>query len=163
MSDTKFYNCAIENPLDFNGLILEISNFIKNNPWAKYNIVVGTDSPGVEKPRFTTAISILRIGNGGRYFWTKSEPFYCPSLQERIYKEAMQSITLTQELKSRLKDSLGEDFFWDNKISIHLDIGTKGPTKDLIEQVVGMVKGFGFEAVIKPNAFCACVVADRHT
>jgi len=26
-----------------------------------------------------------------------------------------------------------------------------------------MVKGYGFEAVIKPNSFGASVVADRHT
>ena len=36
-------------------------------------------------------------------------------------------------------------------------------TRDLIESVVGMVKGYGFEAVIKPDAYCACVVADKYT
>ena len=75
----------------------------------------------------------------------------------------MQSITFTQELKSRLKDKLGEEFFWDDKISVHIDVGEKGPTKDLIEGVVGMVKGYGLEAIIKPYSFGAFVVADRHT
>jgi hypothetical protein len=122
-----------------------------------------------------TAITILRVGNGGRYFWTRTEKIYCPGLQDRIYKETMQSITFTQELRSRLKDNLGEEFFWparnatqsvaggDNQISVHIDVGRKGPTKDLIDGVVGMVKGYGFEAVIKPDSFCAFVVADRHT
>ena len=32
-----------------------------------------------------------------------------------------------------------------------------------IDQVVGMVKGFGFHAVIKPESFGASQVADRHT
>jgi predicted RNase H-related nuclease YkuK (DUF458 family) len=75
----------------------------------------------------------------------------------------MHSITFVQELKSRLKDRLGEEFFWDNKITVHLDVGKNGPTKDLIETVVGMVKGFGLEAVIKPDSFGAFVLADRHT
>jgi len=87
----------------------------------------------------------------------------------------MHSITVVQELKSQLKDRLGEEFFWstrnatqgvvggDNKITVHLDVGKNGPTRDLIEAVVGMVKGFGFDAVIKPDSFGAFVLADRHT
>jgi predicted RNase H-related nuclease YkuK (DUF458 family) len=75
----------------------------------------------------------------------------------------MYSITLTQALRSALRDKLGEEFFWDGKISVHLDVGTNGPTKDLVDSVVGIVKGYGFEAVIKPDSFGAFVVADRHT
>ncbi|HDH03915.1 MAG TPA: hypothetical protein ENH22_00115, partial [Candidatus Campbellbacteria bacterium] len=32
-----------------------------------------------------------------------------------------------------------------------------------IDTVVGMVRGYGFEAVIKPDAFSAFCLADRHT
>src|SRR3989338_436623 len=38
-----------------------------------------------------------------------------------------------------------------------------GPTRELIDAVVGMVKGYGLEAVIKPDSFGAFVLADRHT
>ncbi|KKU04108.1 MAG: hypothetical protein UY17_C0039G0001, partial [Candidatus Beckwithbacteria bacterium GW2011_GWC2_47_9] len=82
---------------------------------------------------------------------------------DRIYKETMQSIALTQELRSRIKEKIGEEFFWDEKISVHLDVGENGPTKDLVDAVVGMVKGYGFEAVIKPYSYGAFVLADRHT
>ena len=134
----------------------------------EYKITVGTDSNASHWAQFVTAVTVLRVGNGGRYFWTRSEKIFCPSLASRIYKEAMQSITFTQELKSRLKEKLGEEFFWparggDNQISVHIDVGQKGPTKDLVDGVVGMVKGYGFEAVIKPYSFGAFVVADRHT
>jgi hypothetical protein len=158
----KFYNSAIKRRIGLDELIKEIISYINDVPNANYQITVGTDSPGVENPFFVTAVTILRIGNGGRYFWTKSERIQCHNLQERIYKEAMQSITLAQELKSRLRD-FGEEFFWDNKISVHIDIGRNGPTRNLIEGVMGMVKGYGLEAVIKPDAFCACVVADKYT
>ena len=158
-----FYNETLKRHLGFDELIDEIAKYIGKYPKAEYKITVGTDSNASEYSQFVTAITILRVGNGGRYFWTRSEKIFCPTLRDRIYKETMQSITFTQELKSRLKENLGEEFFWNDKISVHLDVGQKGPTRDLIESVVGMVKGYGFEAVIKPDSFCAFVVADRHT
>jgi len=162
-NDILFYNETLRRHLGFDELIAEIKKYIAEHPEAEYKITVGTDSNASNYAQFVTAITILRVGNGGRYFWTRTEKIYCPGLQDRIYKETMQSITFTQELRSRLKDKLGEEFFWDNQISVHIDVGRKGPTKDLVESVVGMVKGYGFEAVIKPDSFCAFVVADRHT
>jgi len=164
MSDNiQFYNQTLKRYIKFEEVIGELVAYINSEPAAQYKITIGTDSEGVKDTHFVTAIAILRIGNGGRYFWTKSEKIFCPTMQDRIYKETMYSITFVQELKSRLKDRLGEDFFWNNKITVHLDVGKKGPTKDLIEAVVGMVRGYGFDAVIKPDSFCAFVLADRHT
>ncbi|MBU1179042.1 ribonuclease H-like YkuK family protein [Patescibacteria group bacterium] len=161
--NATFYNSTIKRRINFDQLIKEIIRYVNEKPNADYRITIGTDSPGVINPFFVTAVTVLRVGNGGRYFWTKSERIFCHGLQERIYKEAMRSITLTQELKSKLKDELGEESFWDNKITVHIDIGRNGSTKDLVDGVVGMVRGFGLEAVIKPDAFCACSVADKHT
>jgi predicted RNase H-related nuclease YkuK (DUF458 family) len=158
-----FYNETLKRHISFDEMIKELVNYIHQYPKAEYRITVGTDSNASAFAQFVTAVTILRIGNGGRYFWTRSEKIFCPTLRDRIYKETMQSITFTQELKSRLKDKIGEEFFWDGKINVHIDVGEKGPTKDLVESVVGMVKGYGLEAVIKPYSFGAFVVADRHT
>jgi len=158
MKEILFYNSTIGRHINFEDLIGEIVAYVNEEPKSDYRITVGTDSPGIDNPFFVTAITVLRVGNGGRYFWTKSDRIQCHGLQDRIYKEAVRSITLTQELKSGLKDKL-----WDNKITVHIDIGRNGSTKDFVEGVVGMVKGYGLEAVIKPDAFCACAVADRHT
>ncbi len=159
----SFYNETLGKHISLNEVIEEITKYIGEQPKAEYKITVGTDSNASHEAQFVSAITILRVGNGGRYFWTRSEKIFCPTLRDRIYKEAIQSITLTQELRGRLKEKIGEDSFWDDKISIHIDIGGNGPTKDFIESVVGMVKGYGFEAVIKPYSFGAFVVADRHT
>ena len=183
-----FYNETLKRYLGFDEVIDELIRYIKEQPKADYKITIGTDSNASDYAQFVTAVTILRVGNGGRYFWTRSEKIFCPNLHDRIYKETMQSITFTQELKSRLKDKIGEDFFWptrnaspasnaesvasagwhsdaggNDKISVHIDVGQNGPTKELVEGVVGMVKGYGFEAVIKPYSFGAFVVADRHT
>lgn len=164
MSDkTQFYNETLKRHLGFDEVVGELIEYVNKKPDACYKITVGTDSAGTNDTQFVTAIAILRVGNGGRYFWTKSEKIFCPTMQDRIYKETMHSITFVQELKSRMKDKLGEESFWDNKITVHLDVGKKGPTKELVETVVGMVRGFGLEAVIKPDSFGAFVLADRHT
>ena len=162
-SETTFYNSTLNRYLDFDELVSELVKYIQEKPRADYRITVGTDSAADKEAQFVTAITILRAGNGGRYFWTRSEKIFCPSLRDRVYKETMRSIVFTQELRSRLKERIGEESFWDDKITIHLDVGKNGPTKDLIEAVVGMVRGYGFEPVIKPSSFGAFVVADRHT
>jgi len=164
MSDNiKFYNETLKRHIKFDELIEEIAKYIDQKPEAKYKITVGSDSQGSNETQFVTAIAILRVGNGGRYFWSKTGKTFCPTLRDRIYKETMHSITFVQELKSKLKEKLGEEFFWDNKIKVHLDVGENGPTKDFIDGMVGMVKGFGFEAIIKPDSYSAFVLADRHT
>ncbi|MEW5907871.1 MAG: ribonuclease H-like YkuK family protein [Patescibacteria group bacterium] len=163
MSDVKFYNETLKRQIDFERLVEELVKYIRAEPEREYKISVGTDSQGSNHTHFVTAIAILRVGNGGIYFWTRSDKIYCPTMQDRIYKEAMRSIVFVQELKSRLREKLGEEFFWDNKISVHIDVGKRGETKDLVDIVIGMVKGYGFDAVIKPDSFGAFVIADRHT
>jgi len=101
------------------------------------------------------------VGNGAIHFWKKAEPQSFKTLRDRIYQETINSITLAQEVRSRLRDCLGEEIFWNDQI--HIDVGENGPTKELIDTVVGMVKGYGFEAVIKPYSFGASTVADKHT
>lgn len=159
--DIKFHNES--RTISFHELVDELIAYIQDRPEREYKIVVGTDSKAEKEVRFVSSVAVLRVGNGGRYFWTRSQEMPMPTLRDRIYKETMQSIALTQELRSRLKEKLGEEFFWDGKISVHLDVGVNGPTKDLIDAVVGMVRGHGFEAVIKPDSFGAFVLADRHT
>lgn len=149
--------------ISFVELIDEILGYVKTDPNRHYSLMIGSDSRASDETEIITAVAIWKIGNGGRYFWTKSEVERCPTLRDRIYKEAMKSITLAQEIRSVLKDRVGEDFLWDNKISVHIDVGEVGPTKEFKESVLGMAKGFGFDAVIKPEAVAAFVVADRHT
>ena len=113
-----------------------------------------------------TAIVARRIGNGAIYFWRRSGVERVASLQDRIWKEALASLMIAQELRSRLREQFGEDAFWAGRIDvkhIHLDIGTQGPTRTFIDGVRGMVKGYGFEPVIKPLSYAAFAVADLHT
>ena len=46
---------------------------------------------------------------------------------------------------------------------IHADVGEKGQTRDMVKEVVGLIRGNGFEPKIKPESYAASVVADRYT
>lgn len=141
----------------------EIVAYVKNDPSRVYQIVVGSDSAARNPVPLVTAVTVRRIGNGAVHFWVTSERKVFRTLRDRITEEALRSIMLAQEIRSGLRERLGEQALWDGQIEVHIDVGENGPTRDLIDQVVGMVKGFGFEAVIKPAAFGASQVADLHT
>jgi predicted RNase H-related nuclease YkuK (DUF458 family) len=129
-----------------------------------YRLVIGTDSKagkieGSESVDFVTAVVILRQGRGGRYWWARTKQ-KVGSLRDRIYTETLLSLQVAQELVPNIQDRLDGDHCG---LEIHIDVGRGGPTREMIKEVVGMVNGNGFAAKIKPEAFGACNVADKHT
>lgn len=147
--------------LTLDQVVEEIALFVESAQERKYHIIIGSDSRSATEVELITAITIRRIGNGAIHFWTKSEPKRFSQLRDRIYAEVMRSITLAQEVRSRLRDRLSEKISWNDQV--HIDVGENGPTREFIDTAVGMVRGYGFDAFIKPQAYGASVVADRHT
>ena len=148
--------------LSLDEMMEEVMKFVKKEPERFYKIIIGTDSHPSDPVVLVTALTIWRVGNGAIHFWTKSEPKKFATMRDRIWQEAISSITLAQEMRSQLQNAMGDEFFWDGN-EVHVDIGKNGPTRDLIDGVVGMIKGYNFQPVIKPDAFGASIVADRHT
>ncbi|HDM31898.1 MAG TPA: hypothetical protein ENG32_00835 [bacterium] len=138
----------------------ELFEFMKASPSDHYNIVIGTDSEthNANYDEFVTAIVIHRVGKGGRYFWRKTLLRKNKTLRERIYEEVDLSIEVAKILIGYLKKAKNFDFSFE----IHLDVGVNGPTGAMIQEVIGMVKGFGFEVKTKPEAYGASNVADRY-
>lgn len=161
-ASTRFHSWS-KGTLTLERVFEEVVAYIRLEPQRFYQIIVGSDSAARSPAPLVTALTVRRVGNGAVHFWVVSEKKMFHTLRDRIYDEAMQSITLAQEIRSDIRDRLGEDVLWDGQIQVHIDIGENGPTRDLIDEVMGMVKGFGFEAVIKPGSFGASQVADRHT
>ncbi|MBU1045857.1 ribonuclease H-like YkuK family protein [Patescibacteria group bacterium] len=160
----KFYN-PTKGRIDFDEAIEEIFSYIRERPKYNYEIVVGCDSSSGQEPFFPIAIVILRKGAGGRFFLKRikyhNRKFY--NLHERILEEVLLSCKLALVLRDRveqealkLPQSLAYEFRY-----IHADVGANGATKDMIKEVVGLIKGNGFEAKIKPESFAASVIADR--
>lgn len=163
-----FYNPSRGN-LTLEGVIDELLSYMAEKSDRFYDVIVGCDSSSGEAPNFPVAVVILRKGEGGRFFLKKirypvgGKKFY--NWKTRILEEVMLSCQLALQLKENLekkitkKDSLPNYQFR----YIHADVGENGQTRDMIKEVVGLIRGIGFEPKIKPESYVASVVADRYT
>lgn len=139
----------------------EIIAYMKDRPQEQYKLIIGSDSQThlAEEVTFVTAIIVHRVGKGGRFFFCRKKQRYLQSLRQRIFFET----SLSLEVAGRFTGLLSENGYAHLNVEIHLDVGEKGDTRELIKEVVGMVIGSGFDARIKPDSYGATKVADRYT
>ena len=135
--------------------------FMEKGSGAEYRLIIGTDSQpknghGVD---FITAIVIHRVGFGGIYFWKRIIDEKKYFLKTRIFQEAALSLICAEEILTVLSN----DGFTKYDIEIHVDIGSVGKTKEMISEVVGMIRSSGYSVKTKPYSYGASKVADRHT
>lgn len=160
--------------MGFDAVIKEIFEYISAEPGFFYDIVVGCDSPSIDKPFFPIAIVVLRKGQGGRFFLKKMQypDAYLKRFTDvkRNWKQRiLQEVYLSCELALELRETLEREFgaaragFNYQFAYIHADVGEHGKTKEMVREVTGLIKGHGFEPKIKPFSFAASVVADRYT
>lgn len=148
--------------MSFSEVINEIVGMMQSDQRSEYEIVVGTDShapSGNHEIDFVSAIVIHRVGKGGRYFWKRVTEDGIYTLRDKIYKEAFLSFELAKEFMKKLE----EETLLDYNLEIHVDVGQHGKTKEIIDEVVGMIIGSGFEVRTKPHSYGASTVADKHT
>jgi hypothetical protein len=165
----KSFKSPTKGKLNLNSVAREISGFINEDREQKYHLIVGTDSDAHngKKTDFVTAIIVYRVGRGGRYFWQKNNGgrvFH--TLRDRIHNEVTISLQVAQsilgELEKTLVTSEADSRSTNYDFQIHIDVGQNGPTRDMVREVVGMVKGSGFKALIKPDSYAASSIADKY-
>lgn len=146
-------------PMSFETMFKDIMDFIHESPLSQYKLIIGTDSQVRDEICFVTAVIVHRLGKGARYFYQRRRQRKITSLRQKIFYET----SLSLGVASRLAEKMAENGHASLNVEIHLDVGQKGETKDLIREIVGMVVGSGFNAKIKPNSYGASKVADKHT
>jgi len=156
-----FYQSPTYGKVDLEKLKKIISTFMAIDKKAKYEIIVGTDSQKLVKDTydFVSALVVHRVGYGGIYFWNRKVFERKISLKERIYQEATMSLETSETFVNFFKTNGISKY----DIQIHVDIGHNGETRDLITEVVGMIRGSGYDVKIKPDSYCASKVADKYT
>jgi predicted RNase H-related nuclease YkuK (DUF458 family) len=155
------YQSPTHGKVDLEKLKDLISAYMAQNKTAKYEVIVGSDSQKLRSGvyDFVTALIIHRVGFGGIYFWKRDIYSKKISLKERIYMEATRSLEASENFVSFFK--LNGIAKYD--IQIHVDIGHNGETRDMINEVMGMIRGSGYDVRIKPYSFGASKVADKYT
>jgi hypothetical protein len=158
--DEKLFNTSFGMKIGVKQVVAEAVRFMKEDEERKYKVMIGTDSSGSSEEiiDFITAIVIHRVGNGGRYFWRRINLNRFHTLRDRIIQEVMFSLDVAKEVLAALKELDGPQFDFE----IHIDVGEKGETKLVMQEVLGMVRAYNFEARVKPESYAASKVADRH-
>lgn len=165
VDDRKNGLCVFHSPthgrLYCEDVVLRLISYLKQNHNQKYKLIIGTDSELENRftADFVTAIVVHRIGRGGIYFWTRSHRNNIHSLRQRMWEEANQSLVMANFLIEQFKKHNLSSY----NLEIHVDVGQNGDTREMINELVGMIRGNGFEVKTKPDAFGASNVADRHT
>ena len=147
-----YFVSPTKGPMSFNAMF-------EDDPTAEYKLIVGSDSQPRDQICFVTAVVIHRLGKGGRYFYTRDHVTKMPSLKQRIFYEAHLSL----DVASRLAALISKNGHSALNVEIHLDVGRNGQTKSMIRELVQEIVGSGFAARIKPDAYGASQVADKHS
>lgn len=138
----------------------EIRKFVQQSPESFYKIIIGSDSQPLPAgyADFVTAIVVHRVGNGGRYFWSRMKGGKFHTLRDRILKEVMYSLETSLEFLKLLKEH--KDIRFD--FEVHVDIGERGSTSALISEITGMIRAYNLNFKTKPGSYAASNVADKH-
>ena len=153
-----YFTSPTKGNLKLTEMLDDIHSFIKLHPKDRFRLIVGTDSQPGQETCFVTAVIIHREGKGARFYYRRTfdkTPF---SLRHRIFEEATRSLDIAGKIIEYLASMHPELI-----IEIHVDIGERGRTRDLIQQVVNMISMSGYQAKVKPNSYGASKVADRFT
>lgn len=145
--------------ISFDEMFNDIVSFMSDNPEAEYKLIIGSDSQSRDDTCFVTAVIIHRAGKGARYYYQRRHHRQINSLRQRIFYEAALSLGVASKLVERMSENGSANL----NVEVHLDVGLRGDTKELIKEIVGMVAGSGFDAKIKPDSYGASKVADKHT
>lgn len=161
MISKKEFHSPTKGCLGLKQVSQDIIDYIREKPKDKYKIVIGTDSEGQGRVDFVSAIVVQRIGYGGRYFWQRIYKDNIFALRHRIYEEVNLSLVLAQKVLGCLQNRLDPQILTKG-FEIHVDAGENGESREMLKEVVGMIRGNGFNVKTKPEAYCASNVADKH-
>ncbi len=117
---------------------------------------IGTDAQKHgKKTEFVTAVVILNPGHGGVAFYAKAKMEHVNSLQYKLFTEVGYSLEVAL--------ALCEFGVNPEAIDVHVDANTnlKWESGPFHQRLAGMVVAHGFNAVLKPDAWCASHVADH--
>tara|TARA_B100000131_G_scaffold263412_1_gene260219 strand:+ start:3003 stop:3473 length:471 start_codon:yes stop_codon:yes gene_type:complete len=140
----------------------EILKKIKRHTSNKGTVYVGTDS-FLTKDRCTFSTAIVLHGangqSGGYYFFTKNhskKPCY-DVLMARVTQEVNLSVQVGLKLRQLCPRAA---------VELHIDASAsdkQAATSRFSDMLIGFAKGAGFETKIKPYAFAAASIADKHS
>lgn len=128
-----------------------------SDPEAEYTISIGTDSQNVYGyTKMVTVIVLVKKAKGGIFFYDIRRVKRIRNLRHKIFVETQYSIDLATKVMEYIKDNNLKA-----ALEVHVDIGSRGDTKELIKEIAGWVMGLGFKCCMKPHSYASSGIADK--
>lgn len=145
--------------LDWEQALSKMVWFMGTDTNASYEVIIGTDSEAVNgSADYVSALIVHKKGRGGIYFWSRQKIGNIYSMKQRIWQEALMSLALAEKMVG----DFAQMGLRDLNLEIHVDVGPNGETRQMISEIVGMIRANGFRVATKPASWGASHVADRH-
>lgn len=113
-----------------------------------------------QSTEYVTVVTMIRPGKGGRVLFSRELIPRVRELRERLWKETWRSTELAMELTET--PDIGNRLPIDvHAIHIDANVDPKHKSSKYVEELVGLVVGQGFKAVVKPEAWAASHAADH--
>ena len=141
--------------LDLNGNIVEDIREYVTSRVKKYPLHIGTDTqPHADTTTVVTTICFRDSGKGALVVYQRSNVSPFPTMRDRLFYETMVSL----ELGDVLYNMCGV------RATIHADVNPKkgALSNSTVDAIMGMVRGMGYEVLVKPEAWAADI-ADMYT
>lgn len=121
-------------------------------------VTIGTDSQNhASYTKIVTVISIICKHHGGIFFHRTRYTDLIMTVREKLETETNLSLEIAQKLIELMDDELMANC----PLSIHIDAGNAGKSRDLIQALTGWVHSMGYDCEVKPNSYAASSIADR--
>ena len=151
--------------VNYNQMIKIITDYIKKDLKAEYDITIGTDSQTHSEVKIVEVIAVHKVGDGGIFFYHSEYRERFRALKEKIVEETSRSLENANGFLDNIELLLLEDNIDIEKLNlnfhIHCDIGHKGKTKELIKEITNWVESLGYDCLIKPESYTASGIANK--
>lgn len=134
--------------------IPDIVEFVREESRDGQAVHVGTDSLQTSRfTQFVTVVVILTPRKGGRVAYRREVVPRITSLRERLLREVWKSVDLGLQFSPVVKGDL----------SVHIDANpvVQHKSSAYVQELVSLVVGQGFRALIKPESWAATHAADH--
>jgi predicted RNase H-related nuclease YkuK (DUF458 family) len=134
--------------------IPDILQFVRDASRDGQTVHIGTDSlQSGRHTQFVTVVVILTPKKGGRVAYRRTVVPRIASLRERLLKEVWESVDLGLQFSPIVTGEL----------TVHIDANpvVSHKSSQYVHELVGLVVGQGFKALIKPESWAATHTADH--
>ena len=134
--------------------IPDLQQFVRDASRDGQAVHIGTDSQQAGRvTQFVTVVVILTPRKGGRVAYRREAVSRVSSLRERLLNEVWKSVDLGLQLSPIVRGEL----------TVHIDANPVVAHKSsaYVQELVGLVVGQGFKALIKPDSWAASHAADH--